>query len=111
MSNIKSTGETSGQQLRPFAVMALAALGVAFGDIGTSLLYAFKLLFNGDNAISASPDHVLDVLSLIFWALIIVVTVKYLLFVLMADNNGRPFSVDGPLRPRGERSNLRRCPA
>lgn len=88
MAEIADIDETDGQHGRSPSVMALAALGVVFGDIGTSPLYAFKQVFSGDTSISASPDHVLGVLSLIFWALIIVVTVKYLLFVLKADNKG-----------------------
>ena len=73
---------------RPLAVTALAALGVVYGDIGTSPIYAFMQVFSGERSIPATHDHVLGVLSLIFWALIIVVTIKYLLFVLKADNGG-----------------------
>ncbi len=68
--------------------LSLAALGIVYGDIGTSPLYAFKQCFSGDNRIAVIPENVLGVLSLIVWALIIVVSIKYLLFVLKADNNG-----------------------
>ncbi|WP_371171658.1 potassium transporter Kup [Aliiroseovarius sp. 2305UL8-7] len=88
MNDILVNNNTLDETRRPLAVTALAALGVVYGDIGTSPLYAFKLAFNGETAILATHDHVLGVLSLIFWALIVVVTVKYLVFVLMADNNG-----------------------
>lgn len=73
---------------RRSAALALLALGVVFGDIGTSPLYAIRECFNGPHAVAVTHDHVLGVLSLIFWALIIVVSVKYLLFVLRADNHG-----------------------
>jgi KUP system potassium uptake protein len=73
---------------RRSAALALLALGVVYGDIGTSPLYAIRECFNGPHAIAVTHDHVLGVLSLIFWALIIVVSVKYLLFVLRADNHG-----------------------
>lgn len=68
--------------------VALAALGVVYGDIGTSPLYALRTCFVGENAIAATHDNVLGILSLIFWALILIVSVKYLVFVLRADNRG-----------------------
>ncbi len=68
--------------------MALGALGVVYGDIGTSPLYAFRECFHGDHAIAATRGNVLGVLSLMAWALFIVVTVKYLVYVLRADNRG-----------------------
>jgi KUP system potassium uptake protein len=70
----------------PFLV--LAALGVVYGDIGTSPLYALRECFAGTHPIPVTPDNVLGVLSLIFWSLIITVSVKYLLFVMRADNQG-----------------------
>ena len=66
----------------------LAALGVVFGDIGTSPIYALRECFFGGNPLPPSPANVLGVLSLITWALILVVSLKYLLFVLRADNRG-----------------------
>ena len=68
--------------------LSVAALGVVFGDIGTSPLYAIKECFYGEYGISVSPQNIFGVLSLIFWALTIVVSIKYLAFVLRADNNG-----------------------
>jgi KUP system potassium uptake protein len=73
---------------RPLAATALGALGVVYGDIGTSPLYAFKLSFHGGHGIAPSADNVLGVLSLIVWSLILVVSIKYLLFILRADNRG-----------------------
>jgi len=69
-------------------VVALAALGVVYGDIGTSPLYALRSCFAGESAVPPTHDNVLGILSLIFWALILVVSVKYLVFVLRADNRG-----------------------
>ncbi len=68
--------------------LTVAALGIVFGDIGTSPLYALKECFFGPHAMQPTPENVLGVLSLIFWSLILVVTVKYLAFVLSADNRG-----------------------
>ena len=72
----------------PLAPLALAALGVVFGDIGTSPLYAFKQCFTTGRGFTAVPEHVLGILSLITWALILVVCVKYATIVLRADNEG-----------------------
>src|SRR6202044_3150717 len=74
----------SSQRLAP---MALAALGVVFGDIGTSPLYAVSACFVGPG-IAVTPEHVLGVLSLIFWSLVLVILLKYVLVVLNADNKG-----------------------
>ena len=70
------------------APLALGALGVVFGDIGTSPLYAFKQTFTEGSGFSASHDHVLGILSLIFWALAGVVCFKYVTFILRADYDG-----------------------
>jgi len=67
--------------------MALAALGVVFGDIGTSPLYAMSSCFTGPG-IAVTPEHVLGVLSLIFWTLVLVILLKYVTVVLNADNKG-----------------------
>ncbi len=67
--------------------MALAALGVVFGDIGTSPLYAVSACFTGPH-IAVTPEHVLGVLSLIFWSLVLVILLKYVSVVLNADNKG-----------------------
>ncbi len=69
-------------------LLILAALGVVFGDIGTSPLYALRECFAGVHAIPVTPGNVLGVLSLITWSLLVTVTVKYLLFVMRADNGG-----------------------
>jgi KUP system potassium uptake protein len=66
----------------------LGALGVVFGDIGTSPLYALKECFHSAHAVSSTHEHVLGVLSLIFWSLILIVSVKYLVYVMRADRDG-----------------------
>ena len=68
--------------------LALGALGVVYGDIGTSPLYALKECFSRRTASPPTHDNVLGVLSLIFWSLTLVVVVKYLIFVMRADNEG-----------------------
>lgn len=68
--------------------LGLAALGVVYGDIGTSPLYALRECFHGLHAIATTPANIFGVLSLIFWSLIIVVTIKYIVFILRADNRG-----------------------
>ncbi|MCT9812198.1 potassium transporter Kup [Acidovorax sp. Be4] len=66
----------------------MAALGVVFGDIGTSPLYAFKEAFSGSHGMAATPENVLATLSALFWALIIIVAIKYVWIVLSYDNDG-----------------------
>lgn len=70
------------------AALSLGALGVVYGDIGTSPLYAFQTAFSPEHGVPYSPDNILGVLSLIFWALTLIVLVKYVLLVLRADNDG-----------------------
>ncbi len=69
-------------------LLALAALGVVYGDIGTSPLYALRETFHEAHNIAVNPVNVLGVLSLIFWSLIIVISIKYLVFIVRADNAG-----------------------
>jgi len=79
---------TDGDSPHPSSTWALAlgSIGVVYGDIGTSPLYAFKVAVNASGPLTR--DTVLGVLSLILWALIVVVTLKYVLLLLRADNNG-----------------------
>jgi KUP system potassium uptake protein len=67
---------------------ALSALGVVYGDIGTSPLYAFKESFHHTHHMLLNVTNVYGILSLIFWSLIIVVSIKYLVFIVRADNQG-----------------------
>jgi KUP system potassium uptake protein len=82
------TAGPENQTRRYLATLSLAALGIVYGDIGTSPLYALKECFFGPRAMTPTPGNVLGVLSLIFWSLVLVVSVKYLAFVLSADNRG-----------------------
>lgn len=74
------------QSKQQIASLALSAIGVVFGDIGTSPLYAIKEVFHG--GLVTDPAHVLGVLSLIFWSLTLVVAIKYATFIMRADNKG-----------------------
>ena len=69
------------------AGLTLAALGVVYGDIGTSPLYTLRECFTG-HGIATTPENILGILSLIFWSLIFVVSLKYVAFILRADNRG-----------------------
>jgi len=73
---------------KPTAALTLAALGVVFGDIGTSPLYAMKECFSAFTGLKPVPEDVFGILSLITWALIVIVTLKYVLVVMRADNRG-----------------------
>jgi KUP system potassium uptake protein len=73
---------------RYLATLSIAALGVVYGDIGTSPLYALRECFHEAHGMAVTPANVHGVLSLIFWSLALIVSVKYLLFVLRADNEG-----------------------
>src|SRR5512138_3990297 len=69
--------------------LVLGALGVVFGDIGTSPLYALQTVFSIDhNMVKTSPGDVYGVISLVFWSITLVVSVKYVVFILRADNDG-----------------------
>ena len=71
-----------------FALLALAALGIVYGDIGTSPLYTVRECFSAENGLAPTPDNVYGVLSLLVWAILFVVALKYIVFVLQADNRG-----------------------
>ncbi len=80
--------DSNTPRARGLTATALVALGVVYGDIGTSPLYAFRECFSGGEGLAVSPENVLGILSLIFWALLAVVSVKYLAYVMRADNSG-----------------------
>ena len=73
---------------RYLLTLCMGAIGVVYGDIGTSPLYAIRECFYGPHRVPVTEDNILGVLSLVFWALVAVVTVKYLGLILRADNNG-----------------------
>jgi len=68
--------------------LVLAALGVVFGDIGTSPVYTFRECFNPEHGLALTQANVLGVLSCLIWALVLVVAVKYVLLIMRADNHG-----------------------
>jgi KUP system potassium uptake protein len=82
----KMSAHSENQTKEQQAGLILGAIGVVFGDIGTSPLYALKEVFHG--GIRIDTNHVLGVLSLIFWSLTLVVTIKYAIFIMRADNKG-----------------------
>jgi len=83
--------------------VSLGALGVVYGDIGTSPLYALKECLTGPHGTSPTPDNVLGILSLVFWSLVLVVVVKYITFITRADNQGEGgiLALLAILAPRG----------
>lgn len=81
-------GHARGAGRAAFLGLALGALGVVYGDIGTSPLYALKECFLEPHGARPTPENVLGILSLFFWSLVLVVVVKYLTFVMRADNQG-----------------------
>ena len=93
-----------------FAVIAIAVLGVVYGDIGTSPIYALRECFAGKNPIPVTPANVFGVLSLIFWTLVLVISLKYMVYVLRADNRGEGgiFALIALLRPDRDQDRWRR---
>ena len=91
---IPETGHASeghGHHQGKLIALAVGAVGVVFGDIGTSPLYAFRETFashHGAPGIQVDPVHIYGVLSLVFWSMMIVVTFKYVLTIMKADNKG-----------------------
>ncbi|NTU94345.1 MAG: potassium transporter Kup, partial [Chlorobiaceae bacterium] len=82
------SSRSQDSDFKRLATLSLAALGVVFGDIGTSPLYAIRECFHGEYSIPVTTQNVLGVLSLLVWAIIMIVTIKYLTFIMKADNEG-----------------------
>lgn len=80
--------ENAAQPAKTKAALTLSALGIVFGDIGTSPLYAVKLVFHQEHGITLNHANLLGGISTIFWALMILVTIKYVILILRADNGG-----------------------
>jgi len=93
------------------AALSLAALGVVYGDIGTSPIYALRESLHGKHGLPPSPENVLGLLSLIVWSLILVISVKYLAFVMRADNcgEGGMIALTALVSPPAERTAGRRA--
>jgi KUP system potassium uptake protein len=73
---------------KPLAPLVIAAIGVVFGDIGTSPLYTLRECFTGAHGLPLTEENVYGILSVVFWAIMIVVTLKYVTLIMRADNNG-----------------------
>ena len=92
MNSSSAAGNNSSFSSKPgkpkLAALTLLALGVVYGDIGTSPLYAFKEAFNGTHGLPLNEANVLAVLSLMFWSLMLIVSLKYVTMMLRFDNRG-----------------------
>lgn len=87
--DLRLVSEIPAQSPKGWLPLALGALGVVFGDIGTSPLYALQTVFSIDhNMVKTTPGDVYGVISLVFWSITLVVSVKYVAFILRADNDG-----------------------
>lgn len=75
-------------QKESLALLTLTAMGVVFGDIGTSPLYALRECFLGEHAFLPTTENIYGILSLFFWSLTIVISIKYVIFIMRADNRG-----------------------
>lgn len=91
--------------------LSLGALGVVYGDIGTSPLYALRECFHHEHGVPPTPGNILGILSLIVWSLIVVISIKYLGFVMRADNRGEGgiLALMSLVRPRSEAPSIRRA--
>ncbi|HYC89868.1 MAG TPA: potassium transporter Kup [Thermoanaerobaculia bacterium] len=103
--------EPSEQQhsKRYLFTLSLAALGIVYGDIGTSPLYAFRECFAPEHHLAPSPANIMGVLSLIFWSLVLIISIEYLIFVMRADNRGEGgiIALMSLVRPKGTPSKRR----
>src|SRR3954454_12996506 len=79
---------THGHAQGPLYKLAIGAVGIVFGDIGTSPIYAFRETFAGHHTLIPDRLHIYGVLSLIFWSMMIIVTLKYVMIIMRADNKG-----------------------
>ncbi len=80
-----SSPPNAGRRMAP---LMLGAIGVVFGDIGTSPLYALRVAFSGEHGVAPTEDNIYGLLSILFWALMIIVTLKYVTLIMRADNRG-----------------------
>ncbi|HET6725081.1 MAG TPA: KUP/HAK/KT family potassium transporter [Gammaproteobacteria bacterium] len=84
-----NTGQSAGRLRAPVRpAILLGVLGVVYGDLGTSPIYALRECFTGDNAVATTPANIYGIVSIIFWALILIASLKYVILVLRADNHG-----------------------
>jgi KUP system potassium uptake protein len=96
---------------RYLLTLSLGALGVVYGDIGTSPLYALRECFHNQHGVPATQGNIMGILSLIVWSLIVVISIKYLGFVMRADNRGEGgiLALMSLVRPRSEAPSIRRA--
>ena len=87
-ASIAQPHASSSHTKESLGALTLAALGVVFGDIGTSPLYALRQCFSSEYGVALTAPNIFGVLSLIFWSLIVVISIKYVLLMLRADNRG-----------------------
>jgi KUP system potassium uptake protein len=92
---------------RPLLPLTLTTLGVVYGDIGTSPLYAMRECFHGSHAVAATEANVLGVLSLIIYSLVLVISVKYIAIVMRATTRGKAASSRSPPCSRSGRTTSR----
>jgi KUP system potassium uptake protein len=85
---VSGHGGGHGGKKASLATLSIGAIGVVFGDIGTSPIYAFRETFSGHHKINPDPVHIYGVLSLVFWSMMMVVTFKYAMIIMRADNKG-----------------------
>ena len=78
----------SSHNKQALPAITVAAIGVVFGDIGTSPLYALKEIFNGHHPIPVTPENILGILSMVLWSIVALVSVKYVAIIMRADNRG-----------------------
>ena len=88
VAEIATEGHAPGHAQGSLAKMAVGAIGIVFGDIGTSPIYAFRETFAGHHTLAPDQLHIYGVLSLIFWSMMIIVTIKYVTIIMRADNKG-----------------------
>ncbi len=84
----QNNSDSTGHARERLMALTLGAIGIVYGDIGTSPLYAMRECFAGSHAVAPSRENVLGIISLIFWSLTIVISIKYVMFVMRADNRG-----------------------
>ncbi len=87
-ANPSNQSSSSDSNKAGLAALTLGAIGVVYGDIGTSPLYTVKEVFGQHTGVALTPDNLVGAISVIFWALMLVVTIKYVILILKADNNG-----------------------
>src|SRR5947209_19380375 len=78
----------AGHEKRRLAPLVIGAIGVVFGDVGTSPLYTMRVVFNGEHGLALTRFNVYGLLSIVFWALMVIVTLKYVTLIMRADNRG-----------------------